>query len=487
MTTVTTPPLRVLHAAAEVFPLVKTGGLADVVAALPPALLAAGADARLLLPGMPAILTALARSRKVAEFGPAFGAARVALRLGRFKGGSGEPAVQAYVIDAPWLYARDGGPYQGPDGQPWGDNLQRFALLGWVAAQLAAGGLDPAWRPDILHAHDWHAALACSYLRTNPGATARSVFTIHNLAYQGLFPQGDFPLLGLPQRLMHPDGLEFHGRLSFMKGGLVHSDRITTVSPTYAREIMTPEFGCGVEGVLRTRSADLSGILNGVDPRHWDPATDLAIAMPYDTRDLSGKTACKAALQHGMGLAPRVDAPLFGVVSRLSEQKGLDLVLGALPALLADGAQLALLGSGDPALEAAFSAAAAAHPGQVAVRIGYDETLAHRIVAGADVILVPSRFEPCGLTQLYGMRYGTLPLVRRVGGLADTVDEATGFAFDAADAESLTATARRALLTYREPARWRAMQLEAMARDHGWGAAAARYIALYGSMCPAVR
>lgn len=487
MTTSSAPPLRVLHAAAEIFPLVKTGGLADVVGALPAALAAAGADVRLLLPGMPAILEGVARPRKVAEFGPAFGAARVALRLGRLKGGTGEPAVQAYIIDAPWLYVRDGGPYQGPDGKPWEDNLQRFGLLGWVAAQIAGGGLDPAWRPDILHAHDWHAALGCSYLRMDPGAAARSVFTVHNLAYQGLFPQSDFHLLGLPQRLLHPDALEFHGWLSFIKGGLVHADRITTVSPTYAREITTPEFGCGLEGVLKARAADLSGILNGVDPAHWDPATDRALASRYSAADLSGKAKCKAALQRGMGLAPRADAPLLGVVSRFSEQKGLDLVLAALPALLAEGAQVALLGSGDPAMEQAFTAAAAAHPGEVGVHIGYDEALAHRIVAGADLILVPSRFEPCGLTQLYGMRYGTLPLVRRVGGLADTVDETTGFVFDGADADSLVTTARRALLTLREPARWRAMQREAMARDHGWDAAAARYMALYRSLLPATR
>jgi len=482
MTTTPAPPPRVLHAAAEIFPLVKTGGLADVVGALPHALAAGGADVRLLLPGLPAILDAVSRPRKVFEGGPLFGAARVTLRLGRFKVGAKGPDVQAYVIDAPWLYARDGGPYQGPDGKPWDDNLQRFALLGWAAAHLAAGELDPAWRPDILHAHDWHAALACSYLRAHPGAHARSVFTIHNLAFQGLFAQDDFGLLGLPRRFMQPDGLEFHGWLSFMKGGLVHADRLTTVSPTYAREITTPEFGCGVEGVLRTRAADLSGILNGVDYGHWDPATDAALPARFDARDLGGKAVCKAALQREFGLDARTDAPLIGIVSRLSEQKGLDLALAALPALRAEGVQLAILGSGDAPLERAFADAAAAHPGQVGVHIGYDETLAHRVIAGADLILVPSRFEPCGLTQLYGMRYGTLPLVRRVGGLADTVDDASGFIFEAADASSLIEAARRAVLTLREPARWRAMQQTAMARDHSWSAAAARYLALYRSL-----
>jgi starch synthase len=482
MTTTSAPPPRVLHAAAEIFPLVKTGGLADVVGALPHALAAAGADVRLLLPGLPPILDAVSRPRKVFEGGPLFGAARVTLRLGRFKAGAKGPDVQAYVIDAPWLYARDGGPYQGPDGKPWDDNLQRFALLGWAAAHLAAGELDPAWRPDILHAHDWHAALACSYLRAHPGAHARSVFTIHNLAFQGLFAQDDFGLLGLPRRFMQPDGLEFHGWLSFMKGGLVHADRLTTVSPTYAREITTPEFGCGVEGVLRTRAADLSGILNGVDYGHWDPATDAALPARFDAQDLGGKAVCKAALQREFGLHARTDAPLIGIVSRLSEQKGLDLALAALPALRAEGVQLAILGSGDAPLERAFADAAAAHPGHVGVHIGYDETLAHRVIAGADLILVPSRFEPCGLTQLYGMRYGTLPLVRRVGGLADTVDDASGFIFEAADASSLIEAARRAVLTLREPARWRAMQQTAMARDHSWSAAAARYLALYRSL-----
>ena len=482
MTTTSAPPLRVLHAAAEIFPLVKTGGLADVVGALPQALAAAGADIRLLLPGLPAILDAVSRPRKIFEGGPLFGAARVTLRLGRFKDGIKGCDVQAYVLDAPWLYTRGGGPYQRSDGRPWDDNLQRFALLGWAAAHLAAGDLDPAWRPDILHAHDWHAALGCSYLRAHPGAHARSIFTIHNLAYQGLFAQDDFGVLGLPQRFMRPDGLEFHGQLSFMKGGLVHADRLTTVSPTYAREITTPEFGCGVEGVLSARAADLSGILNGVDYSHWDPSTDPALPAHYDPQDLTGKAACKAALQREFGLTTDTASPVIAVVSRLSEQKGLDLALAALPELLAEGAQFAILGSGDAALERAFSEAAAAHPGRVGVRIGYDETLAHRVIAGADLILVPSRFEPCGLTQLYGMRYGTLPLVRRVGGLADTVDRSTGFLFDAAEPGALVEAARHAIITLRDPLRRRAMQQQAMSRDHGWPAAAQQYLSLYRAL-----
>ncbi|MCX7272691.1 MAG: glycogen synthase GlgA [Burkholderiales bacterium] len=484
-------PMKILHAAAEIFPLVKTGGLADVVGALPQAQISAGADVRVILPGLPAIREAVLHPRTVFEAGPLFGAGRVALRLGRLPG-SGVPA---YLIEAPYLFARPGGPYQAADGSEWGDNLQRFALLGWMAAHLAAGELDTSWTPDVVHAHDWHAAMACAYMAAHPGTTARSVFTVHNLAFQGLFAQADFGELGLAARFLQSHGLEYHGQLSFMKAGLKYADRITTVSPTYAAEMATHEFGCGLDGVIRGRSGDVSGILNGVDYRVWDPASDTGIAALYQPDLLAGKAVCKAALQRELGLAENPDAPLFGVVSRLSAQKGLDLVLSALPALLADGAQLALQGSGDPVLEAAFSAAAYAHPGQVGVKIGYDEVMAHRMIAGADLILLPSRFEPCGLTQLYGLRYGTLPLVRRVGGLADTVDDATdsalaqghatGFVFDAATPAALEAAMARAISLYRQPDRWRAMMRSAMARDFSWSGAAAHYLDLYRGLMPA--
>ena len=470
--------MKVLHVGTEAHPLVKTGGLADVLGALPQAQQAqADVQARLLLPGWPAVVQGVSDVERLATLGPCYGAAKVQL-LRATMPGSG---VVVYVIDAPLLYGRPGNPYHNAAGHDWPDNLQRFGLLGWAAAQLAAGGLDPDWQPDLVHAHDWHAGMACAYLKAHAAAVP-SVFTVHNLAYQGLFPHQDSALLGLSSRFMSSAGLEYHGQLSFMKAGLKFGDRLTTVSPTYAHEITTPEFGCGVEGVLRTRAADLSGILNGVDYGHWDPATDAALPARFDAQDLGGKAVCKAALQREFGLDARTDAPLIGIVSRLSEQKGLDLALAALPALRAEGVQLAILGSGDAPLERAFADAAAAHPGQVGVHIGYDETLAHRVIAGADLILVPSRFEPCGLTQLYGMRYGTLPLVRRVGGLADTVDDASGFIFEAADSSSLIEAARRAVLTLREPARWRAMQQTAMARDHSWSAAAARYLALYRSL-----
>jgi starch synthase len=479
------PGPKILHVAAEIFPLVKTGGLADVAGALPPALARAGADVRLLLPGLPAIAESVLQQRAVCQVGPLFGAARITLRLGRMPG----THVSAYVVDAPYLYRRGGGPYHDSAGNEWPDNLQRFALLGWAGAHLAAGELDDDWTPDVLHAHDWHAGLACAYAKVHPGTRAGSIFTVHNLAYQGLFPLGDFPQLGLPARTVGSSGLEFHGQLSFMKGGLKFADRITTVSPNYAREIATPEFGFGLDGVIRSRQADVSGILNGVDPQVWDPSRDSALAMRYDAERLDGKAQCKAALQKEVGLDPQPDLPLLTVVSRLTSQKGLDLVLGALPGLLGRGAQLVVIGTGDVALENAFREACRTHPGRVAVRLVYDEGLAHRAIGGADAILVPSRFEPCGLTQLYGLRYGTLPLVRRVGGLADTVVDAspealrdgraTGFSFEAAAPAALEHAAERLVALYRQRDAWQAVMRRAMAQDFSWDHAAADYLRLY--------
>jgi starch synthase len=483
-------PLRVLHAAAEWFPAVKTGGLADVVAALPGAQRAAGLDARLLLPGLPALRAALAGATEVARVGAAFGAARVALLRGTLPGAD----APAYLVDAPWLYDRPGNPYLGPDGREWHDNPRRFALLGWIAAQLAEGALDPGWSPRIVHAHDWHAALAPAYLAAHgaagtPLAHARSVLTVHNLSFQGRFPLERFAELDLPAWMSGPAGVEFHGELRFLKGGLMFADRITTVSPTYSREILTSAGGHELDEVLRHRADRLSGIVNGIDDAVWNPATDPGIAERYDATRLDGKAACKRALQAELGLAQRAEAPLLAVVSRLSPQKGLDLLLSALPQWLGAGGQVALLGSGEPALEHAWTAAAHAVPDAVAVRLGYDEALAHRIVAGADLIAVPSRFEPCGLTQLYGLRYGTLPLVHRTGGLADTVvdadeaalreDRATGFTFTGASADALAQAMRHALDGWRHPAAWKRVMRRAMAQDTSWRAPAARYAALY--------
>lgn len=482
--------MKVLHAAAEVFPLVKTGGLADVVGALPQALIAQGADVRLVLPGLPPIIDGLLDAQTVCEIGPMFGAARITLRCGRLQGS----AVRAYVVDAPYLFRRGGNPYQSSDGREWPDNVQRFALLGWAAAHLAAGELDPDWIPDVLHAHDWHAGMACAYAAAHPATSGTTVFTIHNLAYQGVFPAGDFSLLGLPSSYMTPQAIEYHGQLSFMKAGLHFARRITTVSPRYASEISRPEFGFGLDGVIRHRAADVVGILNGVDGDVWNPQTDVHLPARYASADLKGKAQCKRALQEELGLdvGPK---PLFGVVSRLTSQKGLDLVLAALPALLARDAQLAIQGTGDASLEQAFAAAAQAHKGQVVVRIDYDEARAHRLIAGVDAMLVPSRFEPCGLTQLYALRYGTVPVVRRVGGLADTVsdtgdakagpDAATGFAFDAATPAALEGALDRAVRTYAEKAAWKKLMQRGMAQDFSWDSTARAYMTLYGSLASA--
>ncbi len=476
--------MKVLHVAAEVYPLVKTGGLADVTAALPPALAEAGADVRLLLPGLPAILDAVQSARTVIDIGACFGALRVRLLLGRMPGSH----LPVYVVDAPHLYRRPGGPYQGTDGAEWPDNLQRFALLGWVAAHLAADDADPAWVPDVVHAHDWHAGMACAYMADHAATQAASVYTVHNLAFQGLFPHHDWALLGLSSRFMSPAGLEYHGQLSFMKAGLKFADKVTTVSPSYAREIATHEFGCGLDGVIRGRGSDVSGILNGIDEAVWSPAADAAIARRYDSRQLAGKQACRQALQAMLGLAPDPTALILTVVSRLTAQKGLDLVLAALPALVAEGVQFAVQGTGEAALEVAFRMTQQAHPGRVAVHIGYDENRAHQLVAGADVIAVPSRFEPCGLTQMYGLRYGTPPVVRRVGGLADTVCDVgaggdattqTGFVFDAATPGAFESAVRRALALKRDAGAWQAVMQRGMAQDLSWTGPAQAYLALY--------
>jgi len=481
--------MQILQVSAELFPLLKTGGLADVAGALPLAMRSAGQDVRVLLPGFPAIVAGVVDSRPIAEFAAPWGE-RVRLRLGHVPI-DGAPAIPAYVIDAPWLYDRPGNPYEDPSRQAYGDNHRRFALLGWAAAQLARD-LDPHWRPELVHAHDWHAGLAPAYLAfAQPDGRPRvgSVFTVHNLAFQGLFAPWHFSELGLPPAAFSVNGLEFHGQLSYMKGGLCFADRITTVSPTYSREIQTPEQGCGLDGLLRSRSHVLSGILNAVDDQIWNPEVDALIAQRYDSRHMTGKARCKAALQEELGLAPQADAPIFVVVSRLTEQKGLRLVVDGLDALIAQGGQLALLGSGDADLEAAFRQRASDAPRSISVTLGYSEPLAHRLFAGGDVTLVPSLFEPCGLTQMYGLKYGSLPLVHRVGGLADTVTDATledmasgdatGFTFDAFDASGYARAVRRAFALYRRPADWRAVRANAMSRPADWGTAAARYLDVY--------
>jgi len=481
---------RVLHVAAEVHPLIKTGGLADVVGALPAALAASGCDVRLLLPGYGEVLTQLAPLGPLksvgAPLGSAFGAARVRLLRATVPGSR----LPLYLIDAPWLYERAGNPYVNGEGLPWADNHLRFGLLGHVAAQLAAGGLDPEWRADLVHAHDWHAALAPVYLRQHPANAVRTVFTIHNLAFQGRFALEVAAELGLRAAQLTPAALEFHGDLSFMKGALLNADAITTVSPTYAREILDADNGEGLDGVLRGRQAVLSGILNGVDTAVWNSATDPALSERYDARNaVAAKRANRRALRKEFGLAEDDSRPLLALVGRLTGQKGLDLLLEAIEDPALSGLQLLILGTGEPTLERAFTALAARDPTRIAARIAFDEALSHRVFGGADAILVPSRFEPCGLTQLYGLRYGTVPIVRRVGGLADTVidetmgEAGTGFVFEAPYAHVLRDTLLRALEVYRdEPERWAALMHRGMAQEVSWQGPAAAYRDLYEAL-----
>lgn len=473
--------MRVLHVCSELFPLLKTGGLADVIGALPAAQLAEGADVRIILPAFPDLHRGIPETVLVREIDTFAG--RVALRYGHYRG------IGIYLIDAPALYDRAGSPYHDASLYAYSDNYLRFALLGWMACELACG-LDGYWRPEVVHAHDWHAGLTCAYLAAR-GRPARSVFTVHNLAYQGLFSADHLSELHLPAEFFQIYGLEFYGQISYLKAGLFFADHVTTVSPTYAKEITQPAFGYGMEGLLQAlaRQGRLTGILNGVDSDIWDPQSDTLLPTRYDAENLQAKAINKTHLQTAMGLQPAENKPIFAVVSRLTVQKGLDLVLEALPELLALGGQLVVLGSGDATLQEAFLAAAAEHSGQVGVQIGYHEAFSHRIIAGSDVILVPSRFEPCGLTQLYGLKYGTLPLVRHTGGLADTVVDcalenladgsASGFVFNECEAQALVKAIRRAFVLWSRPKHWRHVQRHAMRLDFGWQLAAVDYLSLY--------
>ena len=477
-----TSPLRVVYAASEYAPLVKTGGLADVAGALPAALRDAGVDVRVVLPGYPAVWAGVERLRRtvrVAPLGqmPAADAVEVALPGG----------TPGWIVDHAGLYDRGGGPYQSASGGDWDDNPLRFGLLSHATARLAGHG--DGWTADIIHANDWQTGLAPAFGALGVTQRKPSVFTVHNLAFQGVFPPGWVTALGLPPSSFQMHGVEYHGQFSFLKAGLYYADAITTVSPTYAEEIQHEPGGMGLEGLLADRRGRLCGILNGIDANVWDPRTDPHLARGYDADRLDDKIVDKRALQRELGLAPDDAMFLLGVVARIGEQKGIDLLVDAADRILRLPSQLVVLGAGDHALEQRLIALGAAWSRQVRVVIGFDEGLAHRIEAGADAFVMPSRFEPCGLNQMYSQRYGTPPIVHATGGLADTVVDhdastmaagtATGFAFRGASADALAGAIERAHAAYRHAATWRALQRQGMARDFGWGGPASRYVALY--------
>jgi starch synthase len=462
--------MRILFVTPEFAPLTKTGGLGDVSAALPAALREQGIDARVLIPGYPAIL------------GQAEPRERATLRVLGFDVRLLE-ADGLWVLDCPPLYRRDGGPYQDASGADWGDNALRFAVLSNAASVLAGEASPLAWRPDCVHCNDWPTALAAAYLAFDKAAAAASLLTVHNLAFQGTFDAALLERLALPPRSFTLEGLEFHGRLSFLKAGLAYADAITTVSPSYALEIQGEALGCGLDGLLRRRRQSLSGILNGIDTAIWNPADDALIAVAYDAASLERKALNKQALQFRLRLKVEPQVPLLGAVSRLTHQKGSDLLAEAIDDLVALPAQLAVLGKGEQRMEEALRAAAARYPGRVSITTGFDESLAHAIEAGADLFLMPSRYEPCGLNQMYSQRYGTPPVAHATGGLIDTIEDGkTGFLFRPAESGALLAAVQRALQHRRDPGRWREMQRRGMQRDFSWSAAARQYAALYSRL-----
>ncbi len=477
--------VKQLSIASECAPFVKTGGLADVVGALAHVMADHDVECRVLLPLYRQIAHLAKDARLVLDAGSKFGGPVRVLA-------TTASGIDLLLIDAPHLYDRPGQIYLNESGLDWADNHLRFGLLSWLGAEIGRAGID-GWRPDILHAHDWQAGLVPVYARQNGTPMPPMILTIHNIAFQGNFPAVLMGDLGLDPIGFSQAGFEYFGQISFLKGGLMMTDRITTVSPTYARELLTPEYGMGLEGVLAARAGILAGILNGIDTELWDPETDPALAQTYTTRTLNRKHQNKLAVIERFGLALDPSRPLFSVISRLSDQKGLDLVLQTLPGVLEQGAGFVLLGSGAPELEHGFALLAGQYPDRVGVQIGFDEDLAHLMQAGADATLVPSRFEPCGLTQLCALRYGTLPIVSRTGGLADTVIDAntaalavqcaTGFQFAPVSPAKLSETLDRALALFTdEPKTWQKMQRNAMKHPVGWGQSAQRMAELYRNL-----
>ncbi len=486
--------MRILFVTSEAYPLIKTGGLADVSGSLPAALRTLKADTRILIPGYPQVLAKCKNLANVLEldFIPQIG--NVTLLQGEMP----DTGVPAYVIKCASLYEREGGPYQNPQGQDWTDNALRFGVLSHVAAVLGAAFSPLDWRPDIVHCNDWQSGLTPAILQFFGTARAKTVLGIHNLAYQGIFDPSWVGRLGLPAHSFQPFGLEFYGQMSFLKAGVFYADSIITVSPTYAKEIQTAEYGYGMEGLLSSKRDNLYGILNGIDTNEWNPAIDPHLTSHYDHQHLERKQAGKVALQTRLDLEHDAEAPLLAVVSRMAHQKGLDLLLDCASSLVHDGAQLAILGNGDPTLEYGFNQLAKAHPGRVSVTVGYSESLSHQIMAGADIFLMPSRFEPCGLNQMYGLAYGTPPVVRKTGGLADSVvdaetdpadgvtlknsETASGFVFEDATPAALLACTRRAIQLFKHKPSWTTLQLNGMKQDLSWAPSARKYLAIYRAL-----
>ncbi|WP_455234651.1 glycogen synthase GlgA, partial [Thiogranum longum] len=481
--------MDILFCTSEAYPLIKTGGLADVCGSLPKALSQLGNDVRLTLPAYPEVLERAGELTSIARLTPDGVTQPVEIFKGRFP----DSQVTLYLVDSPAHFQRPGNPYVQEDGSDWPDNAARFAVFCRAIVALATGQGDASWKPELVHCNDWQTGLVPALLSLQDSAPA-TLFTVHNLSYQGLFPAAAFAALKLPDTLWSMDSLEFHGNLSFLKGGIAHSDWITTVSPNYAREICTPEFGYGLAGLIQHRSDTLTGILNGMDCSVWNPGTDPHIEKNYDLRTLQYKAINKASLQSEQKLAVKPRHLLIGHIGRLVEQKGTDLILDMLDELFEHPVQLIILGSGDEKLESQLSKAATRYPEQLAVHIGYNEALAHRIEAGADCFLMPSRYEPCGLNQMYSLRYGTVPIVHRTGGLADTVVDlteksareylATGFSFEEDSPAGILNSCLRALSYYQgAKVDWWKLVITGMKQDFCWPNSAARYQELYRQVC----
>ncbi|RUV47716.1 glycogen synthase GlgA [Mesorhizobium sp. M7A.F.Ca.MR.228.00.0.0] len=476
--------MQVLSVTPEIFPLIKTGGLADVTGALPIALAAKGVTVRTLIPGFPTVMAAFKKKRAVLQY-PLLQGGKASVHSVQLAG------LELFVLDAPHLFDRPGGPYGNATGVDWPDNWRRFAALSQVGGDIAGGAIS-GYQPDIVHAHDWQSAMTLAYMRYGKAVGIPSMMTVHNLAFQGQFGAGIFGELGLPAAAMALDGVEYYGGVGFLKAGLQAAWAITTVSPTYAQEIRSAEFGMGLDGLINMRSSDdLYGIVNGIDTGIWDPETDKHLVSPYTASTLKARAPNRTAVEDRFSLE-RDDSPIVCVVSRLTWQKGMDILALVIDGIVATGARLAILGSGDAGLEGALLAAAARHRGRIGVVVGYDEGLSHIMQGGCDAIVIPSRFEPCGLTQLYGLRYGCVPVVARTGGLADTVIDAneaavsagvaTGFQFAPNNGGALLHAISRLVDAHASPTVWESLQRQGMKADVSWDKSAEKYVELYRSL-----